>query len=105
MHEENELIRHLATALHRQKADESYEVGKGMGPVEAYLSIPEMVRVAKETECDAIHPGYGFLSESGDFAQVTPLLFGTGFAYVADPLINVRPVLITTSVLSVLPLK
>jgi pyruvate carboxylase len=57
--------------LHRQKADESYEVGKGMGPVEAYLSIPEMVRVAKEVEADAIHPGYGFLSESGDFAQVS----------------------------------
>jgi pyruvate carboxylase len=41
-----------------------------MSPVEAYLSIPEMVRVAKEVEADAIHPGYGFLSESGDFAQV-----------------------------------
>jgi pyruvate carboxylase len=62
------------TALHRQKADESYEVGKGMSPVEAYLSIPEMVRVAKEVEADAIHPGYGFLSESGDFAQVSATL-------------------------------
>ena len=60
----------MCSALHRQKADEWYEVGKGMGPVEAYLSIPEMVRVAKEVEADAIHPGYGFLSESGDFAQV-----------------------------------
>lgn len=57
-------------AQHRQKADESYVVGKGMNPVDAYLSIPEMVRVAKETDSDAIHPGYGFLSESGDFAQV-----------------------------------
>lgn len=45
-----------------------------MNPVEAYLSIPEMIRVAKETESDAIHPGYGFLSESGDFAQVSSLL-------------------------------
>jgi len=56
-------------SLHRQKADESYEIGKTMGPVEAYLSIPEIIRVAKETQSDAIHPGYGFLSESGDFAQ------------------------------------
>lgn len=64
----------MCTALHRQKADESYEVGKGMSPVEAYLSIPEMVRVAKEVEADAIHPGYGFLSESGDFAQVSAAL-------------------------------
>jgi len=63
-------VLHGVAALHRQKADESYEVGKGMNPVEAYLSIPEFIRVAKETECDAIHPGYGFLSESGDFAQV-----------------------------------
>ena len=56
-------------SLHRFKADESYQVGKGMGPLEAYLSIDEVIRVAKEAEVDAIHPGYGFLSESPEFAE------------------------------------
>ncbi|CAK1542975.1 unnamed protein product [Leptosia nina] len=55
--------------MHRQKADESYLVGKGLPPVEAYLSIPEIIRVAKENDVDAIHPGYGLLSERSDFAQ------------------------------------
>ncbi|VVC98182.1 unnamed protein product [Leptidea sinapis] len=55
--------------MHRQKADESYLVGKGMSPVEAYLSIPEIIRVAKENDVDAVHPGYGLLSERSDFAQ------------------------------------
>ena len=55
--------------MHRQKADESYLVGKGLPPVQAYLSIPEIIRVAKENRVDAIHPGYGFLSERADFAQ------------------------------------
>ncbi|MBN9022755.1 MAG: pyruvate carboxylase, partial [Rhizobiales bacterium] len=56
-------------ALHRFKADEAYQIGKGLGPIEAYLSIPEMLRVAREAEADAVHPGYGFLSESPDFAE------------------------------------
>ncbi|WP_068086830.1 pyruvate carboxylase [Polycladidibacter stylochi] len=56
-------------ALHRFKADEAYQVGKGMGPIEAYLSIDEILRVAKEQNVDAIHPGYGFLSESPEFAD------------------------------------
>ncbi|XP_042882982.1 pyruvate carboxylase, mitochondrial-like isoform X2 [Penaeus japonicus] len=55
--------------MHRQKADESYLIGKGLPPVEAYLSIPEIIRVAKENNVDAVHPGYGFLSERSDFAQ------------------------------------
>lgn len=55
--------------MHRQKADESYLVGKGLPPVEAYLNIPEIIRVCKENEIDAVHPGYGFLSERHDFAQ------------------------------------
>ncbi|XP_026741736.1 pyruvate carboxylase, mitochondrial isoform X2 [Trichoplusia ni] len=55
--------------MHRQKADESYIVGKGLPPVEAYLSIPEIIRVAKENDVDAVHPGYGLLSERSDFAQ------------------------------------
>lgn len=55
--------------MHRQKADESYLIGAGLSPVEAYLCIPEIIRIAKENKVDAIHPGYGFLSERSDFAQ------------------------------------
>ena len=55
--------------LHRFKADEAYRIGEGLGPVAAYLSIPEMIRVAKESGADAIHPGYGLLSENPDFVD------------------------------------
>jgi len=56
-------------ALHRFKADESYLVGKGKKPIAAYLDIEDVLRIAREAEVDAIHPGYGFLSENPDFAQ------------------------------------
>src|SRR6202790_3305244 len=56
-------------SLHRFKADEAYQVGKGRGPLEAYLSIDEVMRVAREARADAIHPGYGFLSENPEFAD------------------------------------
>ncbi|HWY41998.1 MAG TPA: pyruvate carboxylase [Candidatus Sulfotelmatobacter sp.] len=56
-------------ALHRFKADEAYLIGKGKGPVEAYLDIAGIVAVAKEKGVDAIHPGYGFLSENAAFAR------------------------------------
>nr|XP_033810226.1 pyruvate carboxylase, mitochondrial isoform X2 [Geotrypetes seraphini]XP_033810228.1 pyruvate carboxylase, mitochondrial isoform X2 [Geotrypetes seraphini]XP_033810229.1 pyruvate carboxylase, mitochondrial isoform X2 [Geotrypetes seraphini] len=55
--------------MHRQKADEAYLIGKGLPPVQAYLHIPDIIKVAKENEVDAVHPGYGFLSERSDFAQ------------------------------------
>ena len=55
-------------SLHRMKADESYLVGDGKGPVEAYLDIEDIIRVAREAGADAIHPGYGFLSENPEFA-------------------------------------
>ena len=55
-------------SLHRQKADESYQIGETGKPVRAYLSIDELMRVASDAECDAIYPGYGFLSESPDLA-------------------------------------
>jgi pyruvate carboxylase len=55
-------------SLHRTKADESYLVGAGKGPVEAYLDIEDILRIAREAKVDAIHPGYGFLSENPDFA-------------------------------------
>jgi Tol biopolymer transport system component len=56
-------------ALHRFKADEAYLIGKGKGPVEAYLQIDEYIRVARVSGADAIHPGYGLLSESPEFAE------------------------------------
>ena len=56
-------------SLHRFKADEAYQAGEARGPIEAYLSIDEVIRVAKDTGADAIHPGYGFLSENPDFAD------------------------------------
>lgn len=62
-------------ALHRFKADESYQVGRGphlsrdLGPIESYLSIDEVIRVAKLSGADAIHPGYGLLSESPEFVD------------------------------------
>jgi len=56
-------------SLHRTKADESYLVGEGKGPIEAYLDIPDIIRIATEARVDAIHPGYGFLSESPEFAE------------------------------------
>ncbi|XP_034869242.1 pyruvate carboxylase, mitochondrial isoform X1 [Mirounga angustirostris] len=55
--------------MHRQKADEAYLIGRGLAPVQAYLHIPDIIKVAKENNVDAVHPGYGFLSERADFAQ------------------------------------
>ncbi len=56
-------------SLHRFKADEAYKIGDGMGPVAAYLSIAEIIRVAKACGADAIHPGYGLLSENPAFVD------------------------------------
>ena len=56
-------------SLHRFKADEAYLIGEGLSPVGAYLSIPEIIRVAKDCGADAIHPGYGLLSENPDFVD------------------------------------
>ncbi|WP_045319512.1 pyruvate carboxylase [Limimaricola cinnabarinus] len=56
-------------SLHRFKADEAYRIGEGLGPVQAYLSIEEIIRVAKMSGADAIHPGYGLLSENPDFVD------------------------------------
>ena len=55
--------------LHRFKADEAYRIGEGLGPVAAYLSIDEIIRVALECGADAIHPGYGLLSENPAFVD------------------------------------
>ncbi len=56
-------------SLHRFKADESYRVGEGRKPLQAYLDIDDILRVARHARVDAIHPGYGFLSENPEFAR------------------------------------
>ncbi|WP_024301642.1 pyruvate carboxylase [Pseudogulbenkiania sp. MAI-1] len=56
-------------ALHRFKADEAYQVGAGKKPIAAYLDIDDILRIAREANVDAIHPGYGFLSENPEFAE------------------------------------
>ncbi len=55
-------------SLHRTKADEAYLVGQGKGPIDAYLDIEDILRIAREARVDAVHPGYGFLSENPELA-------------------------------------
>src|SRR5437899_11675941 len=69
-------------ALHRFKADEAYQVGAGKGPVEAYLDIAGIVALAKEKGVDAIHPGYGFLSENPALARACEK---AGITFVGPP--------------------
>lgn len=66
-------------ALHRFKADESYLVGEGKKPLQAYLDSADVLRIARASKVDAIHPGYGFLSENPDFAQA---VIDSGFEWV-----------------------
>ena len=56
-------------SLHRLKSDEAYQIGSGKGPVAAYLGIDEIVELAKSKNVEAIHPGYGFLSENPELAE------------------------------------
>jgi pyruvate carboxylase len=56
-------------SLHRFKSDQAYLIGEGKGPLDAYLDISEIIRIAREARADAIHPGYGFLSESPELAE------------------------------------
>lgn len=56
-------------SLHRYKADESYQVGENNDPLKPYLDIKAIIKVAKKNGVDAIHPGYGFLSENAEFAR------------------------------------
>ncbi|MGH8261350.1 MAG: pyruvate carboxylase, partial [Steroidobacteraceae bacterium] len=56
-------------SLHRTKADEAYLVGSGRGPVDAYLDIADILRIAREAQVEAVHPGYGFLAENPEFAR------------------------------------
>ena len=54
---------------HRYKADEAYQIGKDDEPLKPYLDIEGIIEIAKRTHVDAIHPGYGFLSENVNFAR------------------------------------
>ncbi len=56
-------------SLFRTKADEAYLIGKNKGPIDAYLNIEEIIQLALKKGVDAIHPGYGFLSENSEFAR------------------------------------
>ena len=56
-------------SLHRYKSDESYQIGEDNQPLKPYLNIDAIIKIAKENNVDAIHPGYGFLSENANFAQ------------------------------------
>ncbi|MEM5769247.1 MAG: biotin carboxylase N-terminal domain-containing protein, partial [Bacillota bacterium] len=58
-----------ALSLHRFRADEAYLVGEGKGPIDAYLDVESILALAKMHNVDAIHPGYGFLSENIHFAK------------------------------------
>ena len=69
-------------ALHRFKADEAYLVGRGKKPIEAYLDIDGILRIARDARVDAVHPGYGFLSENPDFAAACA---AAGLTFVGPP--------------------
>jgi len=69
-------------ALHRLKADEAYQVGKAGEPIRSYLDIPAIVGLAQEKQVDAIHPGYGFLSENAEFARACAR---AGIVFVGPP--------------------
>ena len=56
-------------SLFRTKTDESYMLDTNKGPIDAYLDINTIIKIAKTKQCDAIHPGYGFLSENPEFVE------------------------------------
>ena len=58
-----------SVSFHRFKADEAYLIGEGKKPIDAYLDIEGIIDIAKSENVDAIHPGYGFLSERSEFAE------------------------------------
>ena len=70
-------------SLFRTKADESYQMSEKLGPLGAYLNIPAIIDLAKRRHVDAIHPGYGFLSENAEFARACE---ENGIVFVGPPL-------------------
>src|SRR5215204_1610303 len=69
-------------SLHRLKADESYQIGEVGHPVRAYLSVDEIIRVARHAGADAVYPGYGFLSENPELAAACAQ---AGITFVGPP--------------------
>ena len=69
-------------SLFRTRADEAYLVGENKSPLGAYLDIPEIIDLAKRRGVDAIHPGYGFLSENADFARACE---EAGITFIGPP--------------------
>ena len=69
-------------SLHRFKADQAFRIGEGLGPVKAYLSIPDYLRIADLSGADGVHPGYGFLSENPEFAEA---VIAAGLTWVGPP--------------------
>ena len=69
-------------SLHRQKADESYQIGEPGHPVRAYLDVDEIIRVARLAGADAVYPGYGFLSENPGLAEACE---ATGITFIGPP--------------------
>ena len=69
-------------SLHRMKADEAYQIGEVGHPLRAYLTIDEILRVAKESGADAVYPGYGFLSENPDLARACE---EAGIVFIGPP--------------------
>ena len=76
-------------SLHRFKADEAYLIGDGLGPVAAYLAIDEIIRVARMCDADAIHPGYGLLSENPDFVDACE---AAGIAFIGPSAKTMRAI-------------
>lgn len=74
-------------SLHRFKADEAYRIGEGLGPVAAYLAVPEIIRVARMSGVDAIHPGYGLLSENPDLVDACD---AAGIAFIGPTAATMR---------------
>ena len=70
------------SALHRYKADESYPLDESLEPIRAYLDIPGIVAIAKRHGADAIHPGYGFLSENAELARACQ---AAGIVFIGPP--------------------
>ena len=69
-------------SLFRTKADESYQMSEKLGPLGSYLNIPAIIDLAKRRHVDAIHPGYGFLSENAEFARACE---ENGIVFVGPP--------------------
>ncbi len=69
-------------SMHREKADEAYQIGVEGHPVHAYLDVTEIIRVAKNSGADAIYPGYGFLSENPELAEAAA---ANGITFIGPP--------------------